>query len=98
MADPEKRSRIEELIMLFKAVLDGRNKVMIEMNVTEENFTELCNGLPSMRSPTVSPLYGTDGFAIKIAVNRNEVPALIPLLKKLGATDIIEYELRKVVM
>jgi ATP phosphoribosyltransferase len=97
MADPEKRIRIEELAMLFKAVLDGRDKVMLEMNVTEENFTELCNGLPSMRSPTVSPLYGTDGFAIKIAVSRREVPALIPSLRKLGATDIVEYELRKVI-
>jgi ATP phosphoribosyltransferase len=98
MADPEKRSRIEELVMLFKAVLDGRNKVMIEMNVSEENFTALAEGLPAMRSPTISPLYGTEGFAMKIAVNREEVPALIPLLKKLGATDIIEYELRKVVL
>ncbi len=98
MSDPEKRSRIEELAMLFKAVLDGRDKVMIEMNVSEENFTALADGLPAMRSPTVSPLYGTDGFAMKIAVNRQEVPALIPLLRKLGATDIVEYELRKVVL
>jgi ATP phosphoribosyltransferase len=97
MADPEKRRRIEELAMLFKAVLDGRDRVMLEMNVTEENFNELVTGLPAMRSPTVAPLSGSDGFAVKIAVKKDEVPDLIPRLKKLGAGDIVEYDLRKVV-
>ncbi|MCL2831606.1 MAG: ATP phosphoribosyltransferase [Treponema sp.] len=98
MANPQKRGRIEELAMLFRAVLDGRDRVMLEMNVAEDNFNALVTGLPSMRSPTVSPLCGDDGFAIKIAVKKNEVPVLIPRLKKLGATDIVEYDLRKVVL
>ena len=97
MADPQKRRRIDELAMLFKAVLDGREKVMLEMNVSEDNFDELVTGLPAMRSPTVSPLSGNDGFAVKIAVKKSEVPDLIPRLKKFGATDIVEYDLRKVV-
>ena len=101
-----------ELKMLFEAVLNARGRVMLEMNVSAENFDKLVKGLPSMRSPTVSPLYsagdeksggmlgagGTHaaGFAVKIAVKQSEVPALLPLLKELGATDILEYELRKV--
>ena len=97
MADSEKRGRIEELAMLFKAVLDGRDRVMLEMNVEEDDFNALVTGLPAMRSPTVSPLSGNDGFAIKIAVRKDEVPELIPRLKKLGAVDIVEYDLRKVV-
>ncbi|QQO10610.1 ATP phosphoribosyltransferase [Breznakiella homolactica] len=97
MDDPDKRSRIEELAMLFRAVLDGRDKVMLEMNVPKSLFPGLVAGLPSMRSPTVAPLYGDEGYAVKIAVRKNEVPVLIPRLKKLGAADIVEYELRKVV-
>jgi ATP phosphoribosyltransferase len=98
MADREKRARIEELAMLFKAVLDARERVMLEMNVTAERFTSLVAGLPAMRSPTVSPLNGNDGYAVKIAVRRREVPELIPKLRKMGATDIVEYDLRKVVL
>ncbi|MDR3145114.1 MAG: ATP phosphoribosyltransferase, partial [Treponema sp.] len=60
-------------------------------------FPALVAGLPAMRSPTVSPLYGDAGFAVKIAVKKDEVPDLIPRLKKLGAADIVEYDLRKVV-
>ena len=98
MANKEKRRRIEELSMLFKAVLDGRDRVMLEMNVAEDDFNALITGLPAMRSPTVSPLCGNDGFAIKIAVKKSEIPDLIPRLKKAGATDIVEYDLRKVVL
>ncbi|MDR3303362.1 MAG: ATP phosphoribosyltransferase [Treponema sp.] len=98
MADPDKRSRIEELAMLFKAVLDGRARVMLEMNVAKSRFPALVAGLPAMRSPTVAPLHGEEGYAVKIALHRNEVAELIPRLKKLGATDIVEYDLRKVVL
>ncbi|MDR0389413.1 MAG: ATP phosphoribosyltransferase [Spirochaetaceae bacterium] len=97
LADSEKRGQIEELVMLFKAVLEGRDKVMLEMNVSKERFDALIAALPAMRSPTVAPLYGEAGFAVKIAVPKNEVPVLISKLKKFGAADIVEYELRKVV-
>jgi ATP phosphoribosyltransferase len=70
---------------------------MLEMNVSEDKFRSLVNGLPAMRSPTVAPLCGNDGYAVKIAVKKGEVPGIIPRLKRLGATDIVEYDLRKVV-
>jgi ATP phosphoribosyltransferase len=101
MKDAEKRRRIEELAMLFRAVLEARERVMLEMNVTESKYGALIHGLPAMRSPTVAPLYNEGenegGFAVKIAVKKSEVPSLIPRLKELGATDIVEYDLRKVV-
>jgi ATP phosphoribosyltransferase len=98
LADTEKRNRIEELAMLFHAVLDGRDRVMLEMNIPKNCFDAVVNGLPAMRSPTVAPLFGDTGYAVKIAVKRNDVPDIIPRLKKLGALDIVEYDLRKVVL
>ena len=95
-SNPEKKSRIEELCMLFRAVLDGRDRVMLEMNIPKEKFESL-SSLPAMRSPTVSPLFDDAGYAVKIAVKKIEVPEIIPNLKKLGALDIVEYDLRKVV-
>jgi ATP phosphoribosyltransferase len=97
MADNEKRSRVEELAMLFRAVLDGRERVMLEMNIPKDRFEAVAKGLPAMRSPTVAQLYGGEGYAVKIAVKKHEVPDIIPRLKKLGALDIVEYDLRKVV-
>ena len=96
LKDPAKKQKIMELKMLFEAVIDARDRVMLEMNCTKENFDNLVKGLPAMRSPTVAPLYGDNGYALKIAVKKGEVPKLLPRLRELGATDILEYELRKV--
>jgi ATP phosphoribosyltransferase len=97
LASPQKRGRIEELAMLFRAVLDGRDRVMLEMNIPKDRFDALAS-LPAMRSPTIAQLYGDAGFAIKIAVKKYEVAELIPKLKGLGALDIVEYDLQKVVL
>ena len=97
LSDTKKRARIDELAMLFRAVLDARDRVMLEMNIPKDCFESMVKTLPAMRSPTVAPLYGDDGFAVKIAIKKNEVPDLLPRLKEMGALDIVEYELRKVV-
>lgn len=98
MADPSKKQKIMELKMLFETVLNARSRVMLEMNCAEDKFDTLIKGIPSMKSPTVSPLFGGNGYAIKIAVKKSEVPTLLPKLQSLGATDIVEYELRKVML
>ena len=98
MADPAKKQKIMELKMLFETVLNARSRVMLEMNCAEDKFDTLIKGIPSMKSPTVSPLFGGNGYAIKIAVRKSEVPTLLPKLQSLGATDIVEYELRKVML
>lgn len=96
LKNPEKKQKILELKMLFEAVLAARSRVMLEMNVSKDNFDALIAGIPAMKSPTVSPLFGDNGYAVKIAVKKSEVPTLLPKLHQLGATDILEYELRKV--
>lgn len=98
LKNPEKKRKIMELKMLFESVLNARGRVMLEMNVSKDKVDSLIKGIPSMKSPTVSPLYGDDGFAVKIAVKKSEVPTLLPKLQSLGATDILEYALRKVMM
>ena len=97
LKDPAKKQKIMELKMLFESVLNARGRVMLEMNVAKDKFDDLIKALPSMKSPTVSPLFGDDGYAVKIAVKKSEVPTLLPKLQARGATDILEYALRKVV-
>jgi ATP phosphoribosyltransferase len=50
-----------------------------------------------MKSPTVAELYGEQGYAVKIAVEKEKVASLIPFLKENGATDILVYNINKVV-
>ncbi len=97
LRDPCKREKIGEIEMLIRAMLDARDRVMLEMNVPLDKMEEVVRALPCMRAPTVSPLYKNLGYAVKAAVRKRETVKLLPLLKKLGATDILEYELNKVI-
>ena len=53
--------------------------------------------LPSMKSPTVSELFGDGGYAVETVVPKATINMLIPALKDAGATDIIELPLSKIV-
>lgn len=97
-ADPAKCERIKELASVFKAILEAESRVMLEMNVPADKLDAIVAVLPCMRSPTVSPLFKDSGYAVKAAVPRKQTGLLIPKLKKLGATDILEYALRKVMV
>ena len=96
MEDSGKRKKILELKMLFESVLAARGRVMLEMNVPAASLDSLVAAVPSMKSPTIAPLYGGGGYAVKIVVRKEDAPQLLPKLKELGASDILEYTLRKV--
>lgn len=94
---PAKRALCDDLVMLLRSVLEARKRVMLEVNVSRENFESVCAALPCMREPTVSPLHGEAGFAVKAAVPRAGLPLLIPELKARGATDIVVSALGQIV-
>ncbi len=89
---------VEEFLLLLRSVLDARKRVMLEMNVSAGALDAVLGALPCMRRPTVMPLSGEGGFAVKSAVLRSAVPRIIPQLKAAGATDILEYPFSKVVL
>jgi ATP phosphoribosyltransferase len=94
---PVKRPQLDALLTLMRSILNADQRVLLEMNVSQGDLEQLIPLLPSMRAPTVSPLYGSEGYAVKIAVARQDVPALIPRLLAAGARDILEYRLEKIV-
>ena len=67
------------------------------MNVAAKDVDRLVQKLPAMKNPTVAPLYDKNYVAVEIIVEEKTVRELIPELKKLGASDIIEYPLNKVI-
>jgi ATP phosphoribosyltransferase len=95
--DPAVREVVLDLKLNLEGVLLARRKVLLEMNVPRHRLEAVLPHLPAMKSPTVAPLAGEDGFAVKIAVDREKVPALIPELKRLGVTDILEMRLSKII-
>jgi ATP phosphoribosyltransferase len=95
--DSWKRKKLENLAMLLEGALVAESKVGLKMNVSDENLDALLKILPSMRAPTVSPLQTVGWHAIDTVIDEDVVRDLIPELKRVGALDIIEYPLNKVI-
>jgi len=97
VADPEKKSAIDGLVLSLRSVLEARKRIMLELNVSLQDLDAVIEALPSMREPTVAMLHGGAGMAVKAAVPRSDLPRLIPRLKQLGATDIAVSRLEQIV-
>jgi ATP phosphoribosyltransferase len=95
--DRDKRHAMEQLLTLLQGALEARGKVLVKLNVPAEQLPGVIEVLPTLRSPTVSELFGDGGFAVETVVPKSEINVLIPALKDRGATDIIELALSKIV-
>lgn len=95
--DPAKREMIEWLVLLLKSVLAARRRVMLEVNIAPEQLETLVDILPCMREPTIAPLHGCSGYAVKAAVPRADLPTLIPRIKAVGGTDLVVSEIAQLV-
>jgi len=95
--DPQKRDKIEQIVMLLKGALVAEKLVGIKMNVPESQLEKIVSLLPSLNAPTVASLYNTNWFSVETVIRTDTVRDLIPDLLKNGAEGIIEYPLNKVI-
>jgi ATP phosphoribosyltransferase len=96
-ADAEKRHAMHQIRTLLEGVLEARGKVLVKLNVPPEALDKVIELLPAMKTPTVNELYGGSGYAVESVVAKDNINTLIPALKDVGATDIIELPIAKIV-
>jgi ATP phosphoribosyltransferase len=97
MEVPEIRDAVERLAMLLRSVIAARERVMLELNVASDSLDAIVGALPCMREPTISPLHGGSGYAVKAAVPRDGLALLIPQLKAAGGTDLVVTQLKQII-
>ena len=96
-AQADKRHAMEQIATLLLGTLEARGKVLVKLNVAQDKLDGVIAILPALKSPTVSKLSGDGGYAVETVVPKTEINTLIPALKDLGATDIIELPIAKIV-
>ena len=72
---------MEQLQTLLLGTLEARGRVLVKLNVGEADLDRVIALLPALKSPTVSKLFGEDGFAVETVVPKSEINTLIPALQ-----------------
>src|SRR5579871_2709809 len=96
--DPEKRRKMETLVMLLKSAIDAAGKVGLMLNVHKDHLAAVLQVLPALKRPTISHLSDGDWLAVNTILDESTVRSIIPRLKQAGAEGIVEYPLNKIVM
>ena len=94
--DPEKRAKIDRIIMMLKSVIDAVPKVCLMLNAPEAELDAILKILPN-DNPTVSNLAKGDWVDVMAVVDKGNLRDLIPKLKEHGAKSIVEIPVSKII-
>jgi ATP phosphoribosyltransferase len=97
LADPWKRSKIEDIVLMLKAALAATGKVGLMLNVRRDQLDDIVAVLPALKQPTISSLSDPDWVAVNTIVDESVVHQIMPKLKQAGAQGIVEYPLNKII-
>ena len=95
--DKFKHEKIENISILLNAAIDAKTTVGLKMNVSKDRLKDVLKILPAEKSPTVSSLADADFVAVEVVVDTKIERAIVPQLKRAGASGIITYPLNKVI-
>ena len=92
-----KKEKIDQIALLTKGALQAQDKAGLKFNLPRDKIETARKLVPAMKDPTVSSLLDESWVALEIIILEKEVRTIIPELKSIGARDIIEYPLNKVI-
>jgi ATP phosphoribosyltransferase len=95
-ADPWKRRKMDDLVLMLRGAMAAEGKVGLMMNVRNENLPAVLKAIPNA-NPTVSPLADGKGVDVVVIIEEQVVRRIVPQLKQAGATAIVEYALNKII-
>ena len=96
-ADPWKRRKMDDLILMLKGAMAAEGKVGLMMNVRKTDLAAVLAVLPALQKPTISGLSDPDWADVMTILAEDTVRHLVPKLKAAGACGIVEYPLNKII-
>ena len=98
LADPWKRTKIENIALLLRAAIEAQGRVGLMLNVRRADLPKVLALLPALQRPTISSLSDDDWVAVNTIIEEKTVRDLIPKVKAAGGQGIVEYPLNKIVV
>jgi ATP phosphoribosyltransferase len=96
-ADADKRTAMEDIMLLLSGAIRARRNVLLKLNVPAQQLDEVTAMLPALSSPTITALARGGMNAVETVVPKRGVNTLIPALRAAGARDILEIPISKIV-
>jgi ATP phosphoribosyltransferase len=93
-----KKRKIEDLAILLEGARLAKDRVGLMLHASNKMMEKVFEVLPSMRKPTVTQLRGENWFDVLTVAEKKSIREVIPKLKKIGCTDIVEFPLDKVIL
>jgi ATP phosphoribosyltransferase len=97
-ADPWKREKAENLILMLQGAIAAASKVGLLLNVKRDDLPRVLEVLPALKKPTISTLSDPDWVAVNTIIEEAVVRQILPKLKAASAQGIVEYPLNKIVL
>jgi len=97
-ADPSKREKAENLILMLQGAIAAATRVGLMLNVRREDLAAVLSVLPALKNPTISALSDSDWVAVNTIIEESVVRQILPRLKAAKAQGIVEYPLNKIVL
>ncbi|MEA3419002.1 MAG: ATP phosphoribosyltransferase [Campylobacterota bacterium] len=94
--DPQKRAKINRVIMMLQSVINAVPKVCLILNAPHNELDSILEILPS-DNPTVSHLAKGDWVDVMAVVDKSTLRDVIPKLKEHGAKSIAEMPVSKII-
>ena len=98
LADPWKRTKIENISLLLRAAIEAQGRVGLMLNVRRADLDKILALLPALQRPTISSLSDEEWVAVNTIIEEKTVRDLIPKVKAAGGQGIVEYPLNKIVV
>lgn len=96
-ADPWKRRKMDDLLLMLQGAMAAEAKVGLMMNVRRADLASVLPVLPALQNPTISNLSDPDWVAVMTILDEATVRKIIPALKRAGAAGLVEFPLNKVI-
>jgi ATP phosphoribosyltransferase len=96
-ADPWKKQKMDDLVLMLRGAMAAEGKVGLMMNVAKDRLSAVLKILPALQNPTVSSLSNTDWVAVNTVLDEDTLRHIVPQLKQAGASGIVEYPLNKII-
>ena len=97
LRDPWKKAKLDNVALMLASCLAAEGRVGLMMNVRKADLDAVTALLPALRNPTISHLSDPDWVAISTIIDETAVRAIVPQLKRAGATGIVEFPINKVI-